>query len=284
MLVHYGLTSRRACALAGKGAEHLVSRGMYGKMECCIRLGMLSSMLIPFVLAALAVAILAQTDQWRKQNDRGNRYEGRIDIPVGKPDLELLSFAGWREPFTSDVILKVRFFLPTSAPVLIQGRELQDQTQYWMESKPADWRAGTWAEFGPWPTREVLRREGIPSENLGVVIKFHKATTAGEVLIPAFVYHSMLPALATKYTLHLRPNATLKKVTYVLYRIVNAQEVEVKTSSLVGDKVAGAPFLIELDVQSLSAGYMRLVLQAAYKNRLGELLQEYEFYHEPQIR
>lgn len=281
--MHYGLTRRRACALTGRRVEHLVSRGIYDKIEYYIRCGMLSSMLIPFVLAALVAVILAQTDQWRRQNDRGNRYEGRIDIPIGKPDLELLSFTGWREPFMNDVILKVRFFLPTSAPVLIQARELQDQTQYWMESKPADWHAGTWNEFSPWPTREVLRREGIPSENLGVVIKFRKATTAGEVLIPAFVYHSTLPALATKYTLHLRPNTTLKKVTYVLYRIVNAQEVEVKTSSLVGDKVAGAPFLLELGVQGLSAGYMRLVLQAGYKNRLGVLLQEYEFYHGSQI-
>jgi len=235
------------------------------------------------IIGVLSTGILAQTDTWRKQHDRGNRYEGRIEIPVGKPDLELLSFVGFREPFTTDVTLKVRFFLPTDSPVFIQGRELQEQKQYWMESKPWQWPAGVWNEFGPWPTREVLSREGVPAWNLGVVIRLYSETSNSGALVPAFVYHSTLPASVNKYILYLRPSSTLKKVTSSFYRIVDNQEVEVKGSSLLGDIIAGEPFPIELDVRELAEGSMRLVVQGAYKNRLGGLIREYRFYHKLHI-
>ena len=196
-----------------------------------IRLTMLFSVATPMMVGVLFMVTFAQTDTWRKQHDRGNRYEGRIGIPVGKADLELLSFVGFREPFAGDVILKVRFFLPTDSPVFIQSRELQEQRQYWMESKPAKWRAGGWNELNPWPTMEVLSREGISAWNLGVVIRLNGPTTDGGELVPAFVYHSSLPASVTKYVLHLRPSSTLKKATVRLYRIVKDQEVEVNDLS-----------------------------------------------------
>lgn len=253
-----------------------------------------ASVLIPIVIIILSTEILAQTEKWKRQNDRGNRYEGRIEIPVGKHDLELLSFVGLREPFTGDVKLRVKFFLPASSSVFIQARELLEQKQYWMGSKPANWRAGVWNEFGPWPTGVVLNREKIPSWNLGVVISLRKGTTGanelppafitGGQLAPAFVYHSTSPASVDKYILHLRPNSTLKKVTYSLYKILDNQEAEVRASSLYGDKIAGEPFKIELKVRGLSEGQMRLVIEGTFKNRIGGPIREYEFYHKPQIR
>ena len=199
-------------------------------------------------------------------------------------ELELLSFVDCFEKFTTDVILKVRFFLPTDVPVFIQGRELQEQKQYWMESKPTDWNAGTWNEFSNWPTRNVLTREGIPSWNLGVVIRFHRGTSNGGHLAPAFVYHSTFPAPFEKYILHMRPNSTLKKVTCTIFKIVNDEEVEVVNKSLYGEKLAGEPFRVELETRDLPEGQMRLVIKGMYKNRTGELIREYEFYHKPQIR
>ena len=234
-------------------------------------------------LSVLVPVLWAQTTTWRKQHDRGNRYEGRIDIPVGKPDLELLSFTAWREPFTTDVTLKVRFCLPSAAPVFIQGRELQEQKQYWMEAKPTTWTAGAWNEFGPWPTRDVLGKEGIPARNVGVVIKLDNDTLENASLLPAFVYHTALPASVTAYLLHLRPNATLKQVTTSLYKIVEDQEVEVRVVSVTGERTAGEPFALTLDVHDLPAGLLRLVIQGAYKHRQGGPLREYRFYHTPQL-
>lgn len=250
---------------------------------------MLSSLVIAIVVITVLAAddILARTDKWRMQNDRGNRYEGRIEIPVGRPDVELLSFVGFLEPFNADVILRVRFFLPTTSEVFIRGRELREQKQYWMGSKPAKWQAGAWNEFGPWPTSEVLSREGIPAWNLGVLIRLREDTANGGELAPAFVYHSpsgTVPPSVSKYTVYLRPNATLKKVSYSLYRVVNNQRVEVKALSFVGEKIAGEPFPIEFEVRGLPEGPMRLHIQGAFKNRTGGPIREYGFYHKPQIR
>lgn len=228
--------------------------------------------------------ILAQSAHWKRANDRGNRYEGRIEIPIGKPELELLSFTGLLEPFSKDVTLRVRFFLPLDSSVSIEGRELIEQTQYWMASKPAPWQAGRWNEFGPWPTREVLDREAIPSRNLGVVIRLRSEVTASPEILPAFVYHATAPTTVSKYALYLRPNVDLQKMSYSLYRIVNDREAEVHVSSLVGDKVAGEPLLIELPVPDLAEGRMRLVIRGLYKNRAGGPMSEYTFYHVPQIR
>lgn len=231
-----------------------------------------------------SIEILAQGAHWKRENDRGNRYEGRVEIPIGKPELELLSFTGLLEPFNKDVTLRVRFFLPLGSPVSIEGRELIEQTQYWMESKPAQWQAGTWNEFGPWPTREVIDREAIPSRNLGVVIRVRREALESPEILPALVYHSTAPTTISKYSLYLRPNVDLKKLSYSLYRIVNDREAEVQASSLVGDKIAGEPLLIELHVPDLSEGRMRLVIQGFYKNRTGGPISEYTFYHVPQIR
>lgn len=253
-------------------------------MKRIIKPEMVCLLVIAIFIPNLFGEILAQGNRWRRQNDRGNRYEGRIEIPVGRPDLELLSFVGFSEPFKQDVTLKVRFFLPGhSADVFVQGRELREQKQYWMESKPARWETGAWNEFGPWPTRDVLSREGVCSWNLGVVIRPRKQILNGGEIVPAFVYHSTLPQSVRKYTIYLRPNATLKKVTCSLSRIVNNQSVELKTWPVVGEKVAGEPFPVEFEVRGIPEGPMWLHIEGTFKNRTGGPIREYRFYHKPEI-
>lgn len=244
---------------------------------------LLGALLVGLLLVVVSGEILAGFDQWRRNNDRGNRYEGRIEIPVGAPDMELLSFVGCRDPYMGDATLKIRFFLPSIAPVFIHGRELREQKQYWMESKPTNWQPQKWNEFGPWPTRDVLTREGIPWSNLGVVIRLHSATTNSGELQPAFVYHRKLPPYVEKYTLYLRPNTTLKKVTSSLYTKTDNFKLPWKASSLLGEKIAGEPFLIELDVRDLAEGPVRLEIRGAYKDRIGGPLRNYTFYHIPQM-
>ena len=90
--------------------------------------------LYPMVFAVLASAAIAfaDSDCEPERNDRGNRCEGLVALPVSRPDLVLLSFAGYREPFEDDVDLKVKFFLAHDANVVIRGRDLRDRQQYWM--------------------------------------------------------------------------------------------------------------------------------------------------------
>ena len=237
---------------------------------------------LPLTLAVLLATVpsqgvFADGPCEKERDDRGNRCEGLIDLEVSRPDLVLLSFAGHRELFDDDVDLKVKFFLPRDAEVVIQGRELRDQRQYRMESKAVAYRARAWNEFGPWPTGEVLTREGIPASNLGVLIE---VADDGRELAPAFVYHSELPASVDRYTLILRPNKTLSQVTYTLYRLAGDEELEVERQPL-GSRPASRPFPIRLDAESLDEGPLRLVIEAAVKNRREEILRQYDFYHKP---
>ena len=142
-------------------------------------------------MLATSLPLMAQggwLERWRSSNDRGNRYEGRIEVPVSGSALELLSFVGQMEPFRDGVVLNVRFFLPTdeqiacgvaspdTAGVQVEARELREDKLYYMESKQTatDWAAGEWNQFGPWDTGAVLDREGVPSSNLGVVVRLDK--------------------------------------------------------------------------------------------------------------
>jgi hypothetical protein len=40
---------------------------------------------VSLVTVILRSEVFAQTEHWKQQNDRGNRYEGRIEIPVARP-------------------------------------------------------------------------------------------------------------------------------------------------------------------------------------------------------
>jgi hypothetical protein len=241
--------------------------------------------LIPLILFTLLPAriVVADHDCDKARNDRGNRCEGLIDLEVSSPDLVLLSFAGYREPFDDVVDLRVRFFLSLPAGVVVRGRELRDRKQYWMESKAAAFRGGEWNEFGPWSTGEVLRREGIPHSNLGVLIEVENAQAANQVLAPAFVYHSRSPASIDRYTLHLRPNKALSQVTYSLYRLGDDWEETRVEGGPLGPKRASLPFPIRLDATHLDEGPLRLVIDAKVKNVRSGIHREIDFYHKPLI-
>jgi len=236
---------------------------------------------ITVLFASTSVAFSQADEQWKKQNDRGNRYEGRIGIPVGNPPLELLSFVGGSTAFPPgippDVTLKIKFFLPDASSAFIYGRELVEKRQYWMEAKQTSWQPQVWNEFAPWPTKDVLRREEIPLTNLGITVRL--GAEKSNLLAPAVLSYEGALVPVPSYTLYLRPGATLKKVTYVLSRGDNGATV--KTASLVQERLAGEPFSIVLNAQEIPEGRMHLKIIGVYKGQDGTPTVEYDFYHKP---
>jgi len=250
-------------------------------------------------IAVVAFSAAAQSqggwlERWRSNNDRGNRYEGRIDVPVSGSSIELLSFVGRVERYDDAVDLNVRFYLPTdeqltcgmSPPgtdgVKVEARELREEKLYYMESKgQQDWESGAWNRFGPWDTRAVLDREGISPSNLGVLVKLDKKPWTA--VAPAFVFHTQPPTRVESYRLHLRPNATLSQVSYKLLGCESGERVEVAAATLRGDKIAGEPFAIRLDVSDLSAGPLIVRVNGQVKNRDKRPSIDVRLYHQPEI-
>src|SRR5215813_2166842 len=102
------------------------------------------SISMAILVIALPPIIWGQNAKWKQQNDRGNRYEGLIGIKTGSPGIEAISFTGFWEPFDKNIVLRIRFYLPTKATISITSQELEDLRQYWMEAKPISWRSAAW--------------------------------------------------------------------------------------------------------------------------------------------
>ncbi len=234
------------------------------------------------LLASVALAFAQADEQWKKRNDLGNRYEGRIGMPVNNPRLELLSFVEGSSNFPPgappDVTLKIRFFLPADAPpAFVAARELEEQKQYWMEAKQTSWKPRTWNEFSPWPTKEVLHKEAISLTNLGVTVQLGEATR--NRFAPAIFSSDSALGAVISYTLYLRPGATLKRVDYLLSP--SGIGAKPREKALFGEKLAGVPFALKVDVADLPEGPMRLKVVGIHKNKDGGPVTEYEFYHQP---
>jgi hypothetical protein len=234
---------------------------------------------------AVTVANSAQDEDWKRQNDRGNRYEGLIGVPTGNPEIEVVSFTGFRESYDSESDMKIRFFLPsTSSPnqsLSIMAREINIIRQYWMEAKPQEWRPQSWNEFSPWPAR-LLSQEGIPPTNLGVLVSLNNGPNGEKQYLPAFVYHTKSPNPVQQYTLYLRTNKALNRLKYSLYRVSNGGIPNPRIWSTEVEKMAGTPFPVQIDLRGFPEGPMRLVIQRWYAGSIvTPPAYEFNFYYKP---
>lgn len=213
-----------------------------------------------------------QDDAWKRRNDKGNRYEGLVSIPTGNPDLEVLSFTGFFEPFNRNVNLRVRFFLPGRSNLSIIAHEIEDQKQYLMVAKPQGWTPGGWNEFSPWPS-DVVVREGISSDNVGVLITIDQTNQ----LAPAFVYYSRAPHNVNSYTMYLRSNKNLSRVLLTLHGSDSSSRP--RTWPL-GAQAADVPFRVNLDTRGFPEGKLTLVIDRDLRgNPQKPPTREYSFYH-----
>jgi hypothetical protein len=261
-----------------KTARRLARRG-----TSSMKLTAQACLILTLLLCAtpgMSVATVYQDEEWKRNNDRGNRYEGLINIKTGNPELEVLSFTGMREAFgKADVSLKVKFFHHAQDRLSIIAQEIKTQRQYYMKAKQESWQTGAWNEFGPWPTRDVINREEIGSDNLGVLI-----SDGGNRLVPALVYYSAAPATVGVYRMHLRANAHLKYATLSLYGNQGKGRPNPRKWVL-AKQLANMPFYIDLVVRGYGEGPMRLVIEP-HPMKEGDKLstQEYLFYHKPEVR
>ena len=220
--------------------------------------------------------------RWEERHEFDNRYEGRPEVPVSKPDLELLSFVGYFQDLDRDVELQVLFYQSrATATATVFAQHLEDRKRYWMKSKPGSWEVDRWNRFGPWPTRDVIDDDGIDGWDLGVYVDLG---SQDEILIaPAFVYHSEPPSDVDAYTLQLRPNQSLTRLETTVTRAAEeAPEALLEQRQL---RPVRAGEVIELDLQAaeLPETWLRVEVVGKIKNRTDKARFEMRFFHRAKV-
>jgi hypothetical protein len=231
------------------------------------------SMFCAFVVAG----ILLSQDAWRRKHDLGNRYEGLIDIPTASSVLDVLSFTSFFQPFDRAEEWRVRYYSPIKATVMIYARDLDEQVQYWMESYPQSASPHQWSEFQKWDTGPVLIRENVAATRVGVTAKLSDAD--GSTYIPAMVYpaNTPIPAQIASYRIQLRANFNISRLDYTVTGVTPRGSAS-PVLHLPGERVAGAPFPLDVDVQKFSDGPMRVVI-SAFKGTQLVASKELSFFH-----
>ena len=236
---------------------------------------------VPLLAILLAVPGRPQVDDnWKRSNDHRNRYEGIINVLVGKPDLEVLSFLAYREPVTGYPDLRVGLFLHSGGTVSIKAVELEENRQYFMQAKEANWKPGAWNEFSPWPTKEVLGREEIPLSNVGVVIRLDRPGSDVFEFAPAFLYRMKAPVSVGRYEMYLRSHMPLKNLEFTWSQVVRGEEKTIG-SSKAGEQMPMVPFSLKLNLESLTEGPVVISVEGKFKNQEGGPQHKYVFYHRP---
>jgi|GEM_PF-1983195 len=244
-------------------------------------LTILTIWILSFIHCVSLKAFYSYDEDWKKQNDLGNRYEGRKSIEVGAPAIQLIAFYRYQEKFDNDDTLKVKFYILNSSAIYLTAQELEIREFYWMEAKPKQWKPG-WNEFSPWPVKDVLGKLDIPPDNLGVLVRLDDNDGSGQIS-PVILYCQSLPSKITKYKAYFRPSIALSGGIYEIYKGCNEKK-EIIERGLIGVQSAGVPFLIIFELKNDWKGLVKFRILVHLKNRITpKPSREYCFYHIPVV-
>jgi hypothetical protein len=240
-----------------------------------------SALIVVAVSASLFAQIVGSAD-WKTKNDRGNRYEGSGGSIKQSNAFALLSFTAFlQQPLPLNSQLRVRFFLPEPLPVVVQAREIEERSLYWMESKPgaAPWHAKDWNEFRPWNTADVIDRAHVPADNLGVAVYLTNRLPCSVCSVaPAWVGDSNSIRTVDRYLLRVRTNAPMD-IVYQVFAISGDRELKIFSDSL-GQREGGLPVDLPVYAGSLPEGQARIVVTGVLtSDRKAKAVLEVNFFH-----
>lgn len=222
--------------------------------------------------------------------DFGNRQEGTYTLPISTPPLELISFTGFFEDYQwhTNQQLQVQFFLEKETPIAIKARQTRGEILYRMYPKSFALAKG-WNQFKPWPVDDVLSKLKMPAQDVGIMVN---SQDRPNTVAPAFVFHSDLPDIVSKYHFTFLPGKNLTRVSYKIYQ-GDFYQKEPQAEALVFEKYlgrkskyGGIPISLSVPVSDLVipdnwAGWLTLVFKAREIGTNELILYTYYFYHQP---
>jgi len=211
---------------------------------------------------------VAQDTLETSRYDKGNRYEGvAVPLQAGDLSLEIVSFTAYLDSFRPNTSLKVKFFLPSGeSEANIFAQELTIEKQYFMKSKQAAnrWAGNSWNLFSPWPTKDVLDKQGVPPSNIGVLVE--RASQNGiRRFAPAFLCSDNCPSTFEGYRLMLRPGRRIVEIQYTISN-TSGDKITLRTIPI-ADTLDPTPIPVNLPPADLPAGELTIALSAKVKNR-----------------
>ncbi len=258
---------------------------MMRKTQGAIRIPFLSLLLALLIglLLGFSPLSVAQDASWRAKNDRGNRYEGIMDVPNGKRDYEILALFGDRTMDTNspDNQLHLMFYVPPHTEVAsISGKELHADTQYLVLFKEDRLQplGQQWFAVSEWPLELGIKRYHVELKNLGILVRLKNDAMPGQIT-PAFLYSSSKPEKIRNYSLYFVVHKPLRDFTCIVSE--NAFQEKCKIEGSKPPKVeVSEPVNVTFAANQLKEGEVTIQLEGSVRNSANDkFLAAVHFYH-----
>ena len=224
---------------------------------------------LPVLLCLFPSTSPAQDSGWEKTNDRGNRYEGIVEVPNGKRDYELLAFFAYKNVNapSPDGQLHLMFCVPAGTAVQsISAKEIHSDTQYMAAFKPGKLiRLGRqWEGVTEWPVMTVLSPNHVKLENIGVLVHLENNGIPGEIA-PAVLYTSAKPKSIDKYSLYFVSHRPLRALSCTVSQGAFKESCNIDGSRL-GQVEVSEPTKITFDAAGLREEEATVQLEGSIAN------------------
>ncbi|MBN2286617.1 MAG: hypothetical protein JXI43_09230 [Tissierellales bacterium] len=231
------------------------------------------------LIFAIVIPIInckAKESQWFYKERDNNRKEGIIERPVSARELEVVSFTGLKEDYDLDssVVMRIKYFSPKSDTVNIKADELVPIFNYQMDAFPQSCDYG-WNEFLYWPSATILDTLKLTIADLGILANYR---TDFDLLIPAFIYHSILKNRhEIYYNLQVKSIYDLEMISYAVKR--KDEKEELIEEILEMHFSSNSPIAFSIDFIDLKEGYYDIEIESRIKGEFGGPSLQFTFYH-----
>lgn len=236
------------------------------------------------ILLLLWSPLLAQpADEWFKQNDRGNRFEGSYSQKVSNPSVNLVSLTASTAKYTlgQGQQLQVRFYNPGVTEYDLHAEELNVTQFYWMQEKNKSSAKG-WQQFAGWQVDMMLKRLSIDARNLGVLVRLGER--GGRKFSPAYVSLAGETAAAPRnFIAQLRLGRAAADGNFKVYKGESRSKASLLFEQKISAKASGTtfPIVIAADKLGAEASWFTVEVNFREKGSLDPFTYSFSFYRQP---
>lgn len=268
------------------------------------------------LLSAFLHSAAAQDVKWLQTNRRDNpaRVEGLLDQPNGRREYNVLSLLALPSHAAAPLFpqtpesLYVHFCRETGEssaaenddPAYITVRQLSGHANYLMKATSMD--LGTpqsqhWSVFS-WPTGDVIRKNGIDVNKLGVIVHLGENNDYAPAMAPVYFSASKAgpPEPISRYVMALRVQHSA--ISHLSYTLTDKNEKTIQQCSYQNELHPcasngsspqtpiedGSLIHLDLDMTHAAPGPVTLQVDGVYLNETRKLSATFHFVHEPSCR